>query len=146
MSGTHWHTRFAVIGCIFLLSACSLTDKYNAQAYQQLKALQTSWQHFLEDAAVAPLDAERIAQDDSQLRQGFDDALIQAALLNDSLRIENLTLLEDAYIRLHARLLQQNHSLSPVQTHLYRQQAQMAWQLAIEGECLRPGAACDGEK
>lgn len=142
----HWTTRYAVICCALLLSACSLTDNYNAQAHQQLEELETSYLHFIADAATAPLDTEIIARDDSDIRQGFDDALILAATLNDPLRIENLTLLEDSYFRLHERVLRQNSALTLVQARLFEQQARQAWQLAIEGECLRPGSACPPEK
>lgn len=142
----HWITRCTAVCCALLLSACSLTDNYNAQAHQQLEGLETSYLHFIADAATAPLDTNIIARDDSELRQGFDEALMLAATLNDPLRIENLTLLEDNYFRLHARVIRQNSALTEVQARLFTQQARQAWQLAIEGECLRPGSACHLEK
>lgn len=137
-----YRTLCVVLCCAFLLPACTLTDHYNAQAYQQLEALEASYQRFLADAAVAPLDQKTIARDDAVLRQEFDDALLLAATLNDALRIENLNVLEGGYVRLHARLMQQNSPLTPVQADLYGQQVRQACQLAIEGECLRAGAAC----
>ena len=114
----------------------------HAQAHQQLEALEASYQRFLTDAAVAPLDQNIIARDDAVLHQEFDDALLLAATLNDPLRIENLNVLEDGYVRLHARLMSQNSPLTPVRAKLYGQQVQQACQLAIEGECLRDGATC----
>ncbi|POP43049.1 hypothetical protein CHU32_17655 [Superficieibacter electus] len=133
---------FLTLCCALLLSACTPVDNYNAQAYQQLQTLEASYQRFLTDAAAAPLDQKIIAQDDAILRQEFDDALMLAATLNDTLRIENLNVLEGGYFRLHARLMHQNAPLSPLQAKLYGQQVQQACQLAIDGECLRAGAAC----
>jgi len=131
---------------IIVLSACTLTDNYNAQAHEQFIALEKAYMHFLADAATTPLNEIDIARDDRELRQRFSEAIELANHVNDSLRVENLTLLEAGYFRIHARLMEQNRAFSPVQLRLYQKQAQQAYQLAIAGECLRAYSNCHAER
>ena len=138
MKLTHW---FVLSVCLFL-SACVLTDRYDARAFQQLQTLETLSLRFINDAGQSPWDGEQLAQDDRAIRQGFSQAWMLAERLGDELRLDNLTILERSYSRLYTRVLARGKPLTPAQLSLYQQQTQRAWQLAMQGECLRTDSPC----
>lgn len=138
MKLTHW---FVLAVCLFL-SACVLTDRYDARAFHQLQMLETLSLRFIDDAGHAPRDEAQLAQDDRAIRQRFTQAWLLAERLGDTLRLDNLAILERRYSQLYARVVARGQPLTPPQLELYYQQTQHAWQLAMQGECLRTDSPC----
>lgn len=128
--------------CLFL-SACALSDRFSAVAFQQLTLLQARSTRFLQDAAQTPWEKETLLRDDRDIRQTFFQAEQVARQRGDQRRLDNLALLKKHYLRLYARVMQRQQPLTDIQAERYQQQNNQAWQLAIQGECLRWGARCE---
>lgn len=143
MSLFRWLAWCGSIGLLLCLSACALNHRYNARSHQQLQGLEVMQRQFIKEGATTPLDVQALQNDDRQIRMQFRQAITLAQSLGDTPRTNTLLTLKAQYLRLRARLSQQQHAFTPTQATLYQQQARFSWQLAIEGECSRSGASCD---
>ncbi|EKM6455868.1 hypothetical protein ACNKCJ_001245 [Cronobacter dublinensis] len=127
-----------------LLTACSLAGNYQARAHEQLTDLMATHLQLIDDftAPSAELDNAALAKADHDMRLRFAQAIAYAESLHDTLRTDNLRLLQSVYRDDHARLVKQNHPFSPAQAVLWREQARLAYLEALRGECSRHTSPC----
>lgn len=135
--------RFArtyLLASLLLLTACTFTGNYNSDAHRQLVMLQALHMQFIDDAALP--GEEKVVSDDREMRLQFRTAQLFAESLGDPLRLKNMEAINTIYQSQYQRRMQQNRPFRPKQAALFRQQATLAWQQAIYGECLRPRSPC----
>ncbi|EKK7715021.1 hypothetical protein PO816_001900 [Cronobacter dublinensis] len=127
-----------------LLAACSLVGNYQARAHEQLTDLMAAHLQLIDDftAPAGELDTAALAKADHDMRLRFAQAIAYAESLHDTLRTDNLRLLQSVYRDDHTRLVKQNYPFSPAQAALWRAQARQAYFEALRGECSRPASPC----
>ncbi|WP_234012936.1 hypothetical protein [Cronobacter dublinensis] len=127
-----------------LLAACSLVGNYQGRAHEQLTDLMAAHLQLIDDftAPAGELDNAALAKADHDMRLRFAQAIAYAGSLHDTLRTDNLHLLQSVYRDDHARLVKQNRPFSPAQAALWREQARQAYLEALQGECSRPASPC----
>ncbi|MDT3667720.1 hypothetical protein ROK90_17155 [Cronobacter dublinensis] len=127
-----------------LLIACSLVGNYQGRAHEQLTDLMAAHLQLIDDftAPAGALDNAALAKADHDMRLRFAQAIAYAESLHDTLRTDNLRLLQSVYRDDHARLVKQNYPFSPAQAALWRAQARQAYLEALRGECSRPASPC----
>lgn len=127
-----------------LLTACSLVGNYQARAHEQLTDLMAAHLQLIDDftAPSAELDNAALAKADHDMRLRFAQTIAYAESLHDTLRTDNLRLLQSIYRDDHARLVNQNHPFNTAQAALWREQARQAYLEALRGECSRPTSPC----
>jgi hypothetical protein len=124
---------FIIAAMLCALSACSWVGRYSETAYQQLLTLKQLHLQFIATAATD--DNQRLAEEDAQIRQQFDQAMDSG----DALRRDNLTLLESNYLRVYAHRTMQDAPFSAAEATYLSRQTIYLYQQAIAGERQRPG-------
>ena len=124
---------FIIAAVLCALSACSWVGRYSETAYQQLLTLKQLHLQFIATAATD--DNQRLAEEDAQIRQQFDQAMDSG----DTLRRDNLALLEGNYLRVYAHRTMQDAPFSAAEATYLSRQTIYLYQQAIAGERQRPG-------
>ncbi len=122
-----------IAAALCALSACSWIGRYNETAYQQLITLRQLHLQFI--ATAATNNDQKLAEEDEQIRQQFDQALDHG----DALRRDNLKLLEGNYLRVYAHRAMQDAPFSAAETTYLSRQTVYLYQQAIAGERQRSG-------
>lgn len=137
-------SRIIIIFLLVLVSGCTLVDSYNAKSHEQLTDLMVEHSQFIIDFTNTneQLDLSKVKSEDRTIRENFDKAIGYAQSLGDSWRVNNLWLLKGIYNDDYSQLIEQNRNFNYQQSDIYRQHNNLAWKIAINGECSRPASLC----
>jgi hypothetical protein len=125
------------------LLGCSLIGGFNAKSLEHLTSLKAAHMKFIDDFTEGPnktFDPIKLAEAADKIDLKFREALEYAKSLSDKPRVSNIQLLKEIFELDLENITKKDRLLTVIEAKTLAEPSADAYDRAIKGESIRPGA------
>ena len=133
-------------GAVFLaMVGCAIIGGFNARSHEHLTSLKATHMKFIDDFTAGGdkvFSAEKLESERDRMDLKFREALEFSRSLSDRHRTLNYEHLRSVFQEDFENIKGKGRFLSAVEAETLAEPTAMAYDRAIQGECVRPGGSC----